>query len=312
MRPKVLSIHPTMQCDYECYNCYLKVDIDDSLKERDPAFFLGLVDKAKALGMQEVALPVNFVKKDPNFKFLDDPSPVWNRVDQNVYYYKWVKERCKEVGIDFSMTCNYDFITSYRDHIDFNDIRLMSISINDFVTHTAEKKKEAIATMREMKKFIPEINCNLLLTDNMAKQLNEGLAEEILEVADTIYLLVSVPLYVEVKKIHATLRKLKDTLLTMVDDRILLDTCLKQEMGMTGGMCSKHDMIYINPYGEIKLCSYDSRNLFVLDTPKDLEYVYRTFYPAAPLKTCELVNGEWLQKWKKNLRTKRSNRVLNK
>ena len=69
-----------------------------------------------------------------------------------------------------------------------------------------------------------------------------------------------------------------------------------REMGMTGGVCSRHDMIYVNPYGEIKKCYYDKEDLHILESPDDLEYVYRKLHPQEPLKTCHLVtNGDRLK-----------------
>jgi len=293
-----------MQCDYSCYNCYLKKDEGDT-PEKDPEFFLGLLEVAKKVGMTEVAMAVNFVKKPDNFELLDDPMPVWDKVDRNVYYFNWVKNKCKELGLAFTATVNYDFITNYREFIDFKDIELMSISINDFVTSTEEKKKEALAVMRELKEHIPNINCNMLLSPNMVKQLNDGLDQEILEIADTIYLLFSEPLYIPLAEAYKQIKDLKNTVLTMIDDRVLLDTCIKREMGLTGGICAKHEQIFVNPYGEIKKCSFDKKDLFVLDKPEDLEYVYENLYPAEALQTCNLINGIDLAERKLKLKKER-------
>ncbi len=286
-KPHQLSIHPTMQCDYECFGCYLKKDIDPSKKEREPEFFLKLIEVAKKIGMREVAIPGNYVKRQDNFVL--ESKPDWDKIDRNVYYFKWMKDKCKEVGIDFVTFVNYDFITQYKDILDFNDIALMGISINDFVTKTPEKKKEALDTFRKMRQTVKRLNCNILLTDGMVTQLNDGLAEEILEVSDTIYLLMQEPLFVPLKTVYARIHRLKDTLMTMFEEKIYLDSCITREMGMTGGACSRHDMIYVNPYGEIKMCMYDKKDLFVLKKPEDLEYVYDKLYPQAPLTSCDLV-----------------------
>jgi len=286
-RPHQLSIHPTMQCDYDCFGCYLKKDIDPSKKEREPEFFLRLIEVAKQLGIREIAIPGNYVKRRENFSFESNPN--WDTIDKNVYYFKWMKDKTKEVGLDFVTFVNYDFITQYKDVIDFKDISLMGISINDFVTKTPEKKKEALDLFRQMRSHVKRLNCNILLTDGMVTQLNNGLAEEILEVTDTIYLLMQQPLFVPLDTVYTRIKKLKDTLMTMLEDRVFLDSCIYREMGMTGGACSRHDMIYVNPYGEIKKCMYDKENLFVLQKPEDLEHVYNNLYPQAPLISCDLV-----------------------
>jgi hypothetical protein len=283
-KPTLLSIHPTMQCDYGCFNCYLKLGEDDNRAEKSPEFFLGLVGVAKRLGMKDVAIPVNYVK---------DLS-----TDKNTFYYKEIKAECIKQGLDFSLTCNYDFVKNHKG--DFDNISLMSVSVNDFVTPTDETKQEAIEVMRQMKSVVGEVNCNILLSENMVKQLNNGLAEKILEVANTIYLLSSKPLFIPHQKVYQLIGKLKPELMAMIEDRILIDTCIKMEMGLTGGICSKHDFIYVNPYGEIKMCSYDQRNLFILEKPDDLEYIYGK-YPSDPLKTCDLINGEFLKEKKKKL-----------
>ena len=276
-----------MQCDYDCYGCYLKKDIDPSKKEREPEFFLRLIEVAKQLGMREIAIPGNFVKRQDNFSF--ESKPNWDTIDRNVYFFKWMKDKTKEVGLDFVTFVNYDFITQYQDVLDFKDISLMGISINDFVTKTPEKKKEALDLFRKLRPHVKRLNCNILLTDGMVTQLNNGLAEEILEVTDTIYLLMQQPLFVPLNTVYNRVKKLKDGLMTMLEDRVFLDSCIYREMGMTGGACSRHDMIYVNPYGQIKKCMYDKEDLFVLKKPEDLEQVYNSLYPQAPLISCDLV-----------------------
>ncbi len=191
----------------------------------------------------------------------------------------------------FVTFCNYDFITQYKHDLDFNDISLMGISINDFVTRSPEEKQKALDTFEFMRQHVDRLNCNILLTDGMVTQLNNGLGTEILEVSDTIYLLMQEPLFVPLKTVYERINKLRDTLMTMFEKRVFLDTCITREMGMTGGACSRHDMIYVNPYGEIKMCMYDKKDLFVLDKPSDLRYVYENLYPQAPLVSCDLVTS---------------------
>ncbi len=89
-KPHQLSIHPTMQCDYECFGCYLKKDIDPSKKEKDPQFFLDLIEVAKEIGIAEIAVPGNYVKKSDNFSF--EKNPDWSKIDKNVYYFKLLKD----------------------------------------------------------------------------------------------------------------------------------------------------------------------------------------------------------------------------
>ena len=286
-KPHQLSIHPTMQCDYDCYGCYLKKDEDSKKKEKSAEFFLELIKVASELGMKEIAIPGNYVKKKDDFKF--EKNPDWDKIDKNVYYFKLLKEKTKEVGMKFVTFCNYDFITQYKDDLDFKDISLMGISINDFVTRTPEEKQKALDTFKKIRQNVDRLNCNILLTDGMVTQLNGGLAEEILQVSDTIYLLMQEPLFVPLNLVYSRVQKLMDTLMTMFENRVYLDTCITREMGMTGGACSRHDMIYVNPYGEIKMCMYDKKDLFVLEKPEDLRHVYNNLYPQAPLITCDLV-----------------------
>jgi len=282
-KPTLLSIHPTAQCEYHCHNCYLQAGNDANRQEREPEFFVELIRVAKKIGMRDIAISAN---------------NVFSQGDKNAYYFDKLKKETLDCGLDFSMTCNHDFIHRYLKEKDFNGISLVSVSINDFVTPTDEKKTDAIEAMRKMKGPAGEINCNVLLSDSMVKHLNNGLAEKILEVSDTIFLLASQPLYVPVQKVYDMIGKLKPELMNMISDRILMDSCIRREMGLTGGICSKHDFIYVNPYGEIKRCSYDQRNLFILEKPSDLEYIYGKEYPASPLDTCDLVNGQYLKEKK--------------
>lgn len=292
-KPKLLSIHPTMQCDYGCYNCYLKAG-DELLKEKDPEFFLGLVDVAKKVGMTDVAIPLNYVKKTEDFRIND----------KNFIYYNLIRQRAIDNSLDFTITCNYEFVENYKNDIDLSKIVLSSISVNDFVTPTDVDKNKAIETMRFMRSLGSEVNCNILMSPNMIKLLNLGLAEKILEVSNTIFLLSSQPLYIPLEKVYGMIRSLDPRLMAMLGDRILLDSCIRREMGLTGGLCSKHDFIYVNPYGEIKQCSYDQRNLSILEKPEDLEYIYSK-YPSEPLTTCDLVNGKYATDKKLQMKTAR-------
>ena len=69
-------------------------------------------------------------------------------------------------------------------------------------------------------------------------------------------------------------------------------------MGLTGGICHKHQFIYVSPYGEIKQCSYDQKDVFILENPADLEYIYKSKYPEEPLDKCELITPPLSKIWK--------------
>ncbi len=285
-RPHTLSIHPTMQCDYHCVGCYLKKDIDKDAYERKPDFFIELVKVAKEIGMKEVAIPVNFVKNNGQ-GILQDPMKEWETIDKNLYYYLWIKEACQKNNIDFSITCNYDFFTNYPD-INLDGIKLISVSLNDFVTSTPEKKKECLEVMKKLKQKIPVVNCNLLLSDHLVKLLNKDLMEEILSISDTVYLLVSKPIRIPLEKVAKWFSDLAEKF-EIGNDRILIDTCVKYAFGLTNGICDKHQMIYVNPYGEVKFCSFDSRNLTILKNPTDLKTLYNKVFPMELVDDCKLM-----------------------
>ncbi len=240
IRPMILSIHPTMQCDYHCIGCYLKKDISPDSVEKTPEFFLELVRVAKRLGMKEIAIPINFVK-DKNVDLSEDIKDKWDKVDKNYYYYVWMKKVCEEVGMDFTITCNYDFFTNYPD-VDLAGVKLASVSMNDFVTSTKEKKQECLEVMKKLKKVIPKINCNILLSDNVLKNLTNESVEEILSVSDSLYLLTSKPLRVPLDKVASWFVKLSEKF-PIDSQRVLIDTCVKYAFGLTNGVCDKHKMI---------------------------------------------------------------------
>lgn len=276
-KPTLLSIYPTAQCEYHCPNCFLQAGKDNTKQEREPEFFVELIRVAKKIGMKDVAISAN---------------NVFSTGDKNAYYFDRLKKETLDCGLDFSMTCNHDFIDRYYNEKDFNNISLISVSINDFVTSTDEKKQQAIESMRKMKGIAKEINCNILLSDNMVKHLNNGLAEKILEVSNTIYLLSSQPLLVPLQSIYQLIGKIKPELMKLLEDRIFINSCINREMGLTGGVCSKHDFIHISPYGEIKMCAYDKKNSYTLEKASDLEYIYDKGYPLDPLNTCDLLTGK--------------------
>lgn len=274
-RPTILSIHPTMQCDYHCVGCYLKKDIGEEAVEKDPQFFADLLRVAKRVGMKELAVPMNFMKETGIGK------------DKNYEYFLLFKDICKKEGLEFTMTCNYDFFTSYPD-LDLSDISLVSVSMNDFVTGTKVKQEECLKVMNRLKEHIPIVNCNLLLTDHMVKLLKEGLGERILESAHSIYLLTSKPLRVPLQKAGEWFSQLADVL-PIDSERVLMDTCIKYAFGLTNGVCDKHLMIYVNPYGEIKRCSFDTKDAIVLKKAEEFADFYTQSFPQNYQSSCSLM-----------------------
>ena len=242
---------------------------------KDPKFFADLLRVAKRVGMKELAVPMNFMKETGIGK------------DKNYEYYLLFKDVCKKEGLEFTMTCNFDFFTSYP-NLDLNGISLVSVSMNDFVTGTPAKRDECLKKMKELKKSIPIVNCNVLLSDHMVKLLKNGLAKQILESADSIYLLVSKPLRISLAKAGEWYSQLADVL-PIDSDRILMDTCIKYSFGLTNGTCDKHLMIYINPYGEIKRCSFDTKDLIVLNKAEEFADFYNSQFPQNYQSSCSLM-----------------------
>ena len=276
IRPSILSIHPTMHCDYHCVGCYLKKDIEDNAVEKSPDFFAKLLRTAKKVGMKELAVPMNYSKETGEGK------------DKNIDYYRLFQRVCKEEELDLSMTCNYDFFTSYPT-LDLSGVSLVSISLNDFVTGTPAKRDECLSVIDRLKKEkVPIVNCNVLLSDHMVKLLKEGLAEQVLRHSDSIYLITSKPLRTPLAKAGEWYSQLADVL-PLDSERVLMDTCIKYAFGLTGGVCDKHQMIYVNPYGEIKMCSFDSKNLAVLGEAEEFEDVYNSKFPQEYQPKCSLM-----------------------
>lgn len=274
-KPKILSIHPTVQCDYHCFNCYLKKNNNINLQEKDHNFFEELIRVAKIEGIEEIAATFNYVAD--------------SLIDKNLESYKLIKKTTEEIGLKLSITCNYEFIDKYKDIVSFNNLNIVNISMNDFVTSTSDKKKKCLETMLYMKSKAREVNCNILISLNMVHKLNAGLFEEILETADTIYILASKPLYISLKSLYSILKKLDKRIIDKLEDKVFIDTCIRREMGLTGGMCHRHQFISISPYGEVKNCSYDQKNIYILEKPSDFQYTYRNIYPEKPIEICELV-----------------------
>lgn len=285
-KPHILSIHPTMQCDYHCFGCYLKRDEEVSRPSMGPQFFIDLIKTAAKLGMKEIAIPANY----KNLK-LDPTRPSYLDLDPNLFYYMVLKDETKKAGLEFTCTANYDFIMNYISTIPtfLDDVSLMSISINDYSTSTPEKKQEAMDILSRIKIKVPKVNCNLLISPNMVKLLRGGLMKDILDRVDTVYLLVQKPLVVSMNIIKEWLTGLEE-FFDMIDDRVILDSCLKSAFGLTDGICSKHQLIYVNPYGEVKHCSYDGKTMFSLKKAEDLIELYNDKYPQQQLFDCKLLH----------------------
>lgn len=278
-RPSILSIHPTMHCDYHCAGCYLKKDESEGAVEKDYGFFASLVRTAKKVGMKEIAVPMNHsllsIDEDPNW----------------AYFHLFMRVAVLEEKMDFSITANWDFFHKHWDHFDncLSDIGLVSISLNDFVTPREEERKACIAMMKHLKdEGVKNVNCNVLLSDRMVKLLKEGLAEEILKSADSIYLLSSKPLRIPLKKVGEWYSQLAEVL-PIDSDRVLMDTCIKYAFGLTDGICDRQKMIYVNPYGEVKMCSFDNRNLASLKDASEFEEIYNKYFPMNYQTSCKLM-----------------------
>jgi hypothetical protein len=278
-KPHILSIHPTMACDHHCFGCYLKRDEEDGRREMPPEFFIDLVKTAAKVGIQEIAVPANYKK-------LEDNEP-----DMNLTYYSLLKDLATSLNLEFTCTANYDFLTNYIDKYQklLDDVSLMSVSINDYSTSTPQQKQEALDMLSRIKRKIPTVNCNLLISPNMVKLLKAGLMKEILDRVDTVYLLVQKPLIVPMDTIKEWLSGLEE-FFDMIDDRVILDSCLKSAFGLTDGICSKHQLIYVNPYGDVKHCSYDAKTMFKLEKGGDLAKLYQEHYPQQQLFDCKLLH----------------------
>jgi hypothetical protein len=251
-----------------------------------PQFFVDLIHTAAKLGMKEVAIPANYKYLEPDPKL----AAHWD-LDHNLVYYAILKTETKKAGLEFTCTANYDFLKNYINTQPtlLDDVSLMSVSINDYSTSTPEQKQEALEMLTKIKAKVKTVNCNILVTPNMVKLLKAGLMKEILDRVDTVYLLVEKPLVVPMDTIKGWLEGLEE-FLDMIDDRILLDSCLKSAFGLTDGICSKHQLIYVNPYGEVKHCSYDGATMFELQKAEDLEVLYNEKYPQKQLFDCHLLH----------------------
>lgn len=265
-----------MHCDYHCVNCYLKKDILEDRVEKTQEFFADLIRIAKKVGIKEIAVPMNYSKEKGTGK------------DKNYDYYNLFRRVCKENNLQLSMTCNYDFFVNYPE-LDLDGISLISISLNDFVTGTKSKKEECFEIIDKLKENkIPIVNCNILLSDHMIELLKNGLAQQILNHSDSIYLLVSKPLKISLAKAGKWYDELSEVL-PLDSERILIDTCIKYSFGLTDNVCDKHKMIYVNPYGEIKNCSFDNKNLIILNKAEEFENIYDKMFPLNRQLTCSLM-----------------------
>ena len=294
VRPHILSLHPTMQCDYGCNNCYLKKDIDSNTQEKPPTFFMELLNQAKLAGIQEIALPINYVnykKRNTSVQLDSFNEHDWANCDKNLHYFKWVANFCLKESIRLTATCNYDFFEHYS-QLELKPLELVSISINDFVTPTDEKISKALNIMSDLKSSVQTVNCNILLSDRMVRLLKNGLSEKILSVADSMYLLASKPLQVSSRVYYGWYTELNDAGILVDSEKIIVDSCMRYSLGLTGTMCDRHKMVYVNPYGEIKMCSFDSRNLAIIDKPQDFKNIFERYFPMQRQKTCNLVNVE--------------------
>lgn len=279
-RPYILSLHPTMQCDFGCTNCYLKKDEEDT-KEQEPQFFMDILAFAKKVGIKEVAIPINYANQSTRTKSLD----------KNRLYFEMVGKFCKENSLRFTATANHDFFRYYSD-LTLNGLDLISISVNDFVTGSDVRIEEAIEVMKELKSKVGTVNCNILLSERMVRLLKEGLSQRILEVADSMYLLASKPLQTSNRTYYGWYNELNDAGILVDSPKIIVDSCMRYALGLTGGVCDRMKMIYLNPYGEIKMCSFDKRNLAVLQKPEDFEYAYEKYFPFQKQESCSLVDVE--------------------
>jgi len=293
-RPNILSLHPTMQCDYGCTNCYLKKDIDSNLKEKSPMFFMELLRYVKSSGIQEISIPINYVNynKNSSSTSLDNfDEKDWDNCDKNLHYFKWIAGFCSRESLRFTATSNYDFFEQYED-LDVGPLDLVSISVNDFVTGNEDRISKAINVMKALKSKVRIVNCNILLSERMVSLLKHGLAKKILETADSLYLLASKPIQISIAKYYEWCTELNEAGVMVDSQRIILDSCIKYSAGLTGGLCDRHKMIYVSPYGEIKMCSFDKKNMAEITNPSDFKDIFEKYFPMTKQDSCTLMSME--------------------
>lgn len=270
MNPTILSLHPTFSCKNNCVGCYLQREKTEKPKtERHWFFFYELIKEAKNIGIEEVAVAINNVK---------DKYGKGSNYDFN---YLNLKKRTKDLGMRFTVTTNYEFFVSpdfeskysRKWKCDVSGLDLASISINEYVTPTFDRKEEALQVMKKLKENgVQRVNANILLSEKFVEELLSGLMEKILQTADTVYLLLNKPTFMNQEQASQMILKLEKY---MTDERVILDSCFRFANDLTGGICDKDNTVYINPYGEMGFCPYASgEKKFVLSVAKDFEKVY--------------------------------------
>jgi len=262
MKPTILSLHPTFNCVNNCAGCYLKREKSKEKKsEKHWSFFAGLIEEAKRLNFKEVAVAINEVNEK------------YNKETNYENNYLELKKRTKDLGMRFTVTTNYQFVQRFPEvMIDVNGLDLISISINEYATRNDEQKNEAIEIIKKLKQANVKVNANVLLSENMIKDLLNGWMNKILEVSDSVYLLLNKPTNMKKEQVLKMFFKLEDFI---QNEKVILDSCVRCFNDLTDGICDKYNTVYVNPYGELKLCPYlMNEKRFTLDSFKDFEKVY--------------------------------------
>ncbi|MBN1479672.1 hypothetical protein JXA70_05330 [candidate division KSB1 bacterium] len=109
-------------------------------------------------------------------------------VDINYLYLAELSQLAMDLNQRFTVTTNYENIQQFGGEI-YKNCQLVSLSFDEFKINNL-KFAPFVEAVCSLKKYVKQVNLNILLTKRLIAELKNGLLEKLLRHADSCYLLL--------------------------------------------------------------------------------------------------------------------------
>lgn len=248
MKPKVLSVHYTMQCGLNCPHCYLMKQ-SCSEKEILKEDWLNLPDISDSY-VEKIAIAVNHYKPDSTY------------IKEECEFALEFFQKCSNNGIKVDVTTDYfmanQMISSLNSKA-LSNIDVFSISV-DSNRMNIEEIDSLLIIVRELKeKGVNSINANFLLTNNCIEWLNNDVLSNLSSIFDTVHIIFQKPFTYTKDEFYNIIERLYDNDV-FENEKFIVDHCILFRLGLVDHCHSTTHIVDINPYGSVAGCAYDHFN----------------------------------------------------
>lgn len=255
IRPKVLAVHFTSNCNLKCSICYRR-----KVEGKPFKWFLGIPGAAAEIGVEQIALGGGEPLLYPAF-------------------LKEFAKRCADQHLILNMTTNgtMDPVELLED--DLTRFTMISVSVDAYKCGEPGEIERRTELMDSMRARGVKVGCNLLLNNAIAQNIID-FVKSMRGHADSVYLL-------QPKFSHERIRlpsKYTVKALDIALGGVYVDQSIQLEWGLAKSCGRGRDLLAVHPDGTVGHCSFDEPVL-KLDEPKDLvKFAHEGCEPEGLLK----------------------------